>query len=134
MFLFNTTKMWHYVKELSIQIHLMFLFNVGGGVSVGGEHLFKYISCSYLTERILGTIFGHTIQIHLMFLFNLATVKTKDYTIQFKYISCSYLTPTVFTHLQFLLYFQSSHFTRLSSIFTSQKLFSSFSLFSPLLR
>ena len=95
-----------------IQIHLMFLFiyiDTSNSTAVTG---FKYISCSYSSQRLetafrqifiqihlmflfISSIFSTTIcnrsiQIHLMFLFIPSHSGISICYVQFKYISCSY--------------------------------------------
>ena len=56
-------------KGYHIQIHLMFLFIFLHNFDFSSHFVFKYISCSYLSQSLLYTSFSIAIQIHLMFLF-----------------------------------------------------------------
>ena len=71
----------------------MFLFIFNQLTGDGGLNLFKYISCSYLSQEVFPSSFHDlSIQIHLMFLFISISIALFAFSIVFKYISCSYLS------------------------------------------
>ena len=75
MFLFIISPLERFPKSVSIQIHLMFLFIFWFYKQANINFIFKYISCSYLSES--------------------APEDWQD-ILSFKYISCSYLSQASF--------------------------------------
>ena len=70
----------------------MFLFIGMGKYWASEVSIFKYISCSYLSDRRCGRSKKELIQIHLMFLFIIFKLCKSVFSRSFKYISCSYLS------------------------------------------
>ena len=91
--------------SIGIQIHLMFLFIINVVQYCNWYRLFKYISCSYLSEAAMKMFCYHLYSNTSHVLIYRGCFRLPYIIQQFKYISCSYLSQRdsvrVFCHSRF---------------------------------